>query len=560
MIWSRVARGRWLELLHTFLPTRRAAPRSHAAGSSPGARALRARVRPIARPLLGGTLAIVLASLVGVGLAGLFGQLAADGATASEAGVLLGLVLTASLGGLLIFDLHEAVSTLVADSDLELLRRAPISAVELFALKIVDAFPRTSLLLFVLGLPAMIAFHAFYPVPFWGWLAIPLELVSLWAIPLGLGIAAAITMLLAVPARRAREALGLLSTLTLFLLWFANSFLLPRLARGESDPIAGFRSALMAAPQILRHAPGQWAADMLVAAVEGSKADWIAGAAALVAAASLALMIAGWVASIHLEAAQSRIASGSAPRAAGARVPTRRVVSSAKRSLIRATLARDALLLSRDWTVMGDVLTAAVLWTLLPLVGAPLYDVPAVALARAMLLTLTVGLGYEIAARAFPFERRGMAWMRLAPVAASRWVFAKWVASGAASLPLVLLAAASMAFGFHLAPRELVETLCIVLPALGLALVVGLWTGTRFGRPDWTSPRAMLSLGGRIAATLLLIAQAGFWLMAILAAERYRYSLPRGLLLWAPALLAATLAALPFRSAADRIATREGLA
>src|SRR2546425_8576004 len=204
MNWAGVARGRWRLAVNTLFRERRAAGKPR-------------------RELWAVALAVLLGAMVCVGLAALFGQLAASGATASEAGGALALVLTAALIGLLVFDLHEVVATLIADSDLELLRRAPISRLALFALKLVDALPRTSLLLVVLAVPAVVAYHAFYPLPIWAWLALPFELLVLWLIPLSVGIAASILILTLVPARRASEALGLLSTLTLFVLWLVNS-------------------------------------------------------------------------------------------------------------------------------------------------------------------------------------------------------------------------------------------------------------------------------------------------------------------------------------------------
>src|SRR6185503_18644583 len=112
-----------------------------------------------------------------------------------------------------------------------------------------------------------------------------------------------------------------------------------------------------------------------------------------------------------------------APPAAASRRPDR------ARALLGVAIRRDVVLVLRDWTALGDVLTAAVLWTLLPLVGVPLMSITHPVLARTMLLALTVGLGYEIASRAFPFEGRGWAWMRLGPVPALRWIVLKWAAS-----------------------------------------------------------------------------------------------------------------------------------
>src|SRR6185503_2902021 len=134
-----------------------------------------------------GGLGFMLAGLVCLSFVGLFGSLATAGTSAEESAVALAWLLSGALIGLLVFDLQEAVSTLVADTDLELLRRAPIAPTTLFLIKFIDAFPRTSFLLVVLVVPAVIAYHLFYALPLWMWLLFPVLILALWAIPLGLG-------------------------------------------------------------------------------------------------------------------------------------------------------------------------------------------------------------------------------------------------------------------------------------------------------------------------------------------------------------------------------------
>src|SRR5262249_32620310 len=154
-----------------------------------------------------------LAALVEVGLAGLFGSFAALGFTLEESGQMLALVLGASLLGMLVFDLHEGVAIVVTDSDLELLRRGPVGPGALLAIKLADALPRTSSMTVVLVLPALIAFARVWSLPLTGWALFPIQIAALWAIPLGLGVVLALQLLRLVPARRAREGLGLVWTL-----------------------------------------------------------------------------------------------------------------------------------------------------------------------------------------------------------------------------------------------------------------------------------------------------------------------------------------------------------
>jgi hypothetical protein len=175
-------------------------------------------------------------------------------------------------------------------------------------------------------------------------------------------------------------------------------------------------------------------------------------------------------------------------------------------------VTRDLRLFLRDWTVLGDVLTAALLWTLLPLISARILTTTPALLVRAMLVALTVGLGYEIAARSVPFERRAIVWARLAPIDPLRWIAAKWLATAAMAFPIFLTVAAIVAWLVPLPGREWAGTLSMSFSALAVALSLGLYTGLVFGDPDWTNPRAMLTVTGRIVATGILLAQAAAWM------------------------------------------------
>ena len=496
-------------------------------------------------------LMLVMAGLIGSGLAALFAQLALEGASPAEAAMALGLLLALVLVALLVFDLHEAVATLLLDSDLELLRRSPLSPAALLGLKLLDALPRTATPLVVLGLPAVAGYASAYPLPAWAWLLLPAALLALWTIPLGLGVAAAMHLLRLVPARRAREALALFSTLTLTLIWVANAFLLPRLTDpAEGLPRAAF-AALTATPPGAAWSPAHWAARGFGAAAAGDPAGAARHAAPLLLAALLSLALAGWSAGRHLEGTQAGLATRAGGRPSQVRRPA---VRGGRPSLLRAILARDARLFMRDWTVLGDVLTAAALWTLLPLVSAPLHHAPGPGLARTMLLALTVGLGYEVAARSVPFERDGLAWVRLAPVRPGRWLAAKLAGAATIALPILAVVTASLVLGFRLPPGEALAILSLVLPALGLSLCLGLWTGVAFGDPHWTNPRAALSLAGRLLATGLLIAQAAGWLLLAQLAPPGSFE---GLRLGLPLVLAAAVSVVPLRAAAARLSRLE---
>jgi hypothetical protein len=477
----------------------------------------------------------------------LFEPLASSPEGIARAGALLGIVLGAVLVALVVFDVHYAVSALFTDSDLDLLRRAPVRPAELFGIKLIDSLPQTTMVLLVVALPVTVAFARILPVPGWALVLLPLQLAALWTIPLGIGSALALLLLRRVPAARAREALGLISSLTLTLLWLANAFLLPRMQDPER-----ITEALGAAHAWASFSPAHWLASALVSAHLGEARPAIAATLRLLAAGAIAGGLAVWLASLQLEATLARVATARPRPRSGARRRRR-----ASGGAIRALILRDARLFGRDWTVLSDVLTASLLWTLLPLVSAPVVtDLPATTLARLMLLGLAVALGYEIAARSVPFERDGFAWVRMAPLPAWRWVAAKAAGAGVLSLPLIGLALASVLALMPGAATGWPLTVALTLSALALALAVGIWNGITFADWKWTNPRAMLTATGRMVAIGLLLAQLGLWAATAhwLEADPNRNAL-LGVAL--PAVLALLLAIGPLRWAARRMVRLE---
>ena len=276
-------------LAHTLVPER---------GRRPPRGAIAARVTV--------ALAVVLGVLAYLAIRELLALLIQAGGTQADAASLVAVLANLTIAGLLVFDLHEGVSALLADSDLDLLRRAPLEPHVQLGIKLLDALPRTSLLLAVMVVPAVLAFDNAFAFRPWSWALLPIQALSLWALPFGLGAAAAVLMLRLVPARHAREALGLVSSLTLFALWLANSFLLPRLG-SEGAPFGDLRGAVMRLAHGMPATPGGWLAASLTAAASGDVAGALLGTARLagVAAASIALVV--WVASSSLEHVQARV-------------------------------------------------------------------------------------------------------------------------------------------------------------------------------------------------------------------------------------------------------------
>jgi hypothetical protein len=435
---------------------------------------------------------------------GFFDELVRAGATRAEMQAVLALVFDVALAMLVIFDLESAVSTLILDRDLDLLRAAPLAPRALLGLKLLDGLPRTAAPIGVVALPALLAWAVPGPTPAAAWIVAPVVLALLWAIPLGAGTALSLAFLSRIPARRARESLGLGSLLVFAALWVFNFVVLPRFASQAGEPLARVRGLLAAAGHIVAMTPGGWAADLIAADAPGSR---VRSALALIAAAAASLALAAFAGGRLL--APLLVAARTPVAGAGRRGRRLRV---AVRPFLPAVMRRDWLLFTRDWILLGDVIAGVVLWALLPLIVLPLHPLRSPELVRAMLLALAVGTGWGIGTRAFPVERRAAAWMRIGPVPAGAWVGARFASVGAMTLAPVAVAALGLGLAARLGAADWAATLASVLPAAALSVAVGLWIGAKFGEPGWTSPASVLTLSGRLTSAAALVLQTAGWI------------------------------------------------
>ena len=455
------------------------------------------------------------AMLYGTGV--VFDRLASRGFTVTDAGTVLGMILVSAFTALALFEVHLALTALVLDSDLELLRVAPLSPVELLAIKLFDAAPATGALFAVFSVPAILSFGRAYGLPAWAWAATPVLLLGLWAVPLGIGMALSLLVLRIVPPRIVRETLGIISTLTVTVVLMANAFFMPRVA----EDARAFAEALVVLGQRLagleRWMPPLWATKALVlaSASDGSNVIPSLARVALVAAAGIAsLAILAWVARHSLDPVMSRLAS-SPTRGRGrpdaiARIGRSRLGTGRSAALVR----RDLRLFLREWPVLGDVAFAALLWPVAALLLPRLEQDASVLILQTLLLVLSIGMGMEIATRSVPLERDAVVWNRMAGVPSVRWALAKGTACAILALPVVTIAVVLLGSLLQVSLPAWIGAALVTLPALALSIGIGLWIGTRFADRAWTHPRGMIRLAGRLLSGILVLVQVGAWLVA----------------------------------------------
>ena len=503
------------------------------------------------RALLAAVGVLVVGGFMCLSFGAMFVELNTIGLGIEQAGMALALILAAAAAGLLVFDLHYAIAALLFDSDLPLLIRSPLTPGQILLIKLLDSLPRTAAMVLVLALPAAIAFSWSHPLPAWGWALVPLQLAALWAIPLGLGLCGALLLIRVVPARRARDVLALLSTAVVLILWLVNAFVLPRALETDAATADRLGRLLTPRPGATWVSPPHWAGSALVAAADHDLPRALLWTWWLALGSVVSFGLAAAVTRAHLDEALARVSLDAKLVRGASRSSTPARFAGGWRPL----LFKDARLFMRDWTVLGDVLIGALLWTLLPLIFRPFQSFEPQVLMRAMLVTLTIGLGFEVGTRAVPFERRALAWSLLAPVSLLRWNLLKLLSGLAISLPFLILATVTGGFALRTPGLQMIESFGAGLSSLILALSAGLWVGWCFGDPGWSNPRAMLTLAGRILSGVLLTALAGLWLVGLTLADGARAHLPPGTFLWGPPLLALVLAT-PLVALAVRHASR----
>ena len=438
---------------------------------------------------------LTLAMLLAFGLTfdTLFQTLANAGVTAASAGRLLGWAFTLSFVMMVLGDVHVVVAALLDTPELDRLRLAPLGTAQLLVIETARTLPRTLPPVLGIALPAAITYAMAYDTT--PWLELPVVLVTLWAVPLGLGTAIALVLLRFAPAARVREGIAALATFAFVAGWLANAFWLPGLTPEVATLSAWFRTL----PEPPAWSPATWAA----AALDPESRQHGLALLQCALAAGAAMLLAERAARAVLATVQSR-AHGTPGRTVAAN-------SRRARSLTLAFLRRDRALLVRDWPVVLDALASLALWTLLPLAVLPLAPLPHQELARDMLIALSVSLGNDIAARALPLERRSLAWARLSPLGGARWLLyrALGVAVLAGAVVLAATAITSVALGLHASAA--IDVLVFASAAAASALASGLLVGALLGDPDWTDPRAMLGPSGRGVAAAVLLAQAAAW-------------------------------------------------
>ena len=431
-------------------------------------------------------------------------------------------------------DMGAAIGHLFLAPDVPLLLSMPLRARPLVLLRALEAvsdafsFPATLLV------PILWGYGIAVDAPWIYYLAVPAAMLCLLCLTVGLGFLVALALAPVVPVGRVRSWIRGISAAIYLSIWMGLAWWnITGTRHPESLPTGlGRATEAWAAHGPIAWTPSAWAARLLL-----ELADRQTIAAPLLVLAGMIVMVAALLAlaaarypeswqkaqELARKAIERRAPPRPAREATGARPhpppgarPTRRF--GAGLALGLAFLRRDRRLIARDTALMWDMALLVFMSTVLPLLAAPALARHVSWIVLPALLFFATELGFDLASRALPLERRALPWVLRAPIAPIALCAARMASVWMLGAPLVagLAVLATLAVG-----ADGVAALVTAACGLGVftALVpIGFAAGAFFGQPDWRHPRQMLNLGGRMLLAALLVVMSVA--IAITYAER----------------------------------------
>jgi hypothetical protein len=476
-----------------------------------------------------------------------FREMARDSSLAPLASVAVFGVLHAAFLLSLFRDTGAAIGHLFLAPDVPLLLSMPIRVRPLLLLRALEAvadafsFPATLLVPILWGYGIAVA------APWTYYAAVPAVMVCLLCITVGLGFLVSLAIAPVVPVGRVRSWIRGVSAAIYLFIWMGLAWWNVTGARHPESLPAGLGpdTASWAAHGPIAWTPSAWAARLLLqlAGRQSILVPLLVLSGTILIVASLLAWAAprypvSWQKAQEL--ARKLIERRSRRRSAPATMPAGEHSSpgavpsgdlGSGLSLGVAFFHRDRRLIARDTGLLWDIGLLVFMSSVLPLLAAPALARHVSWIVLPALLFFATELGFDLASRALPLERRALPWVLRAPISPGALCVARMAGTWMLGAPLVaglaVLATLAVGGGGGRAALALGGGL-VVFTAL---VPIGFAAGAFFGQPDWRHPRQMLNLGGRmVLAGLLVILCVG---IAFAYAERgSRVDGGRLLLVW----------------------------
>jgi ABC-2 type transport system permease protein len=446
-------------------------------------------------------------------------------------------VLFFALALMVLTSFTTVLSSLYLSGDMDMLLAAPVPMRAVFVVKFFGGLLVPYLLLFFLLGPFLLGFGqglgwgaAFFVTAFVVLLLLPL-------LPTGLGALLVMAVVRVIPARRAREIVGVIGGMVGISWYIFSQFtnqLAPRVANARMlDYLRRFDNPLL---------PSAWAGRALAAAGEG---DWARlglfgglfaalsiGCFALCIALAERLYYAGWSnMSTQGGRVRKRRRAGGEGRTRTSNVPQSFVVRLSSLILSRqsaAVLYKDLRVFPRDLRNVQQLifpLVVAGIWTFrLITSGSPFGtdEQPDIVTSFSQLASAGISfyiclvLSSAMGGAGISREGRGFWLLKVAPISAKRILLGKLALAYLPYPTIGTLFVLFLSILQHSTPADFVRTLAMVLLAGLGATSITLGMGAAFPKLSWVNPNQQNSIQAGCLSPLLYLAYLGLALGALL--------------------------------------------
>ena len=363
---------------------------------------------------------------------------------------LLAMVLLIFFSLLIFSHIITALSNLYLSQDLELCHSSPARLTDIFLSRSLYTVIDSSWMLFVFGLPVMMAYGFVYHAGFNYYLSLIYVSLPLVIIAAGSGIMLIMVLVRFFPAQRARDVIMFLSLILIVVLYLLFRFLRPeRLVNPDTfTSVAQYLGALKAPDS--PYLPSHWATDLLWTRLTNYTGSQVLDHLLLWSTASAMVVMALWMAGLIYFNGFSKAQEAKRRSPAGRRI-LEKIVALITRPLgpeITSLIAKDIRTFFRDNSQWSQLLLLAALvvvylynFSVLPLERSPIKSI----YLQNALSFLNIGLaGFVISALSVRFifpavSSEGQSfWIILSsPLSPRRFLWSKYLAY---LLPMLILA------------------------------------------------------------------------------------------------------------------------
>jgi len=471
---------------------------------------------------------IVVAALATAGLSAfVVGAYAVFSALASmESGglIIAGAIVTLAFHALLllafVFDVGATTNIFFLSSDLPLLMAAPLPAMRVFILKYLEAMGSGSIVSCLIAIPMLLGFGLALGAPLWFYPAAIVVLALFLSVPVSVGTLAGLLVSRYVPASRVKEILGVTGGMLALGFWLGFQLMRPAIKENLQSGDVGAGMEAMAAygdRLALRLLPSSAAARTMVGLATNDSGAALAPFGYLAAVAIVMMLVSVVLARRMYMEGYAKVAPAGRARPAPHRVRIAAVLRWLPR-VERAIVSTTASLFLRDPQAMMPVVTISIMMTLFPFLISR--SRTGVFFSTSLLIQSFAALSFigsmNLAIYATGIDGQSFWMILISPASALRKLFSKTLVSVLFFAPLVALAAVAFRAGGIMGWQLMAKSIWLSVSMAFAGAAVGVLLGVSYTDWEWTLPKRMLRVSGRLI--MLGVMGAFFALFAILLA------------------------------------------